>query len=323
MTKTAYLFGEVHGSEAVCLKEFEIWNDFYSRGFRHLFLEIPYFEAQFLNLWIKSEDDSILDELWRDNKGTAGNSIFDRDFFIIIKLLCHETVFHGTDIGHAYDTTGERFLKTVFPDSEKYRLAADNIEQGRNYYKAWQENIDESYIEANREKSMAENFIREFDKVGCDVVGFYGEAHVFSEYVGNFGISENMCSLLKKHYCEEIKIVPELLKNLITPLSLTEIELNGKKYKAEYFGKVYTPFDESCEYIEIFRLKDTENDFSAFPKKENYIPEMLYPCSININDVFVINSLNNEKSVMVQIFICDGFSEEYGNMTTEINMEAK
>ena len=68
MTKTAYLFGEVHGSEAVCLKEFEIWKDFYARGFRHLFLEIPYFYAQFLNLWMNSEDDLILDELWADNK---------------------------------------------------------------------------------------------------------------------------------------------------------------------------------------------------------------------------------------------------------------
>ena len=42
MSKTAYLFGEIHGSEAVCLKEFEIWKEFYDGGLRHLFLEIPY-----------------------------------------------------------------------------------------------------------------------------------------------------------------------------------------------------------------------------------------------------------------------------------------
>ena len=155
MSKTAYFFGEIHGSEAVCLKEFEIWNDFYNRGFRHLFLEIPYFYAQFLNLWINSEDDLILDELWADNEETAGNSDFDKEFFIKTKLFCPKTVFHGTDIGHSYDTTGKRYLETVSPDSEEYRLASENAEQGRKYYEKWQEKCGESYFEGSREKAMA------------------------------------------------------------------------------------------------------------------------------------------------------------------------
>ena len=28
-----------------------------------------------------------------------------------IKELCPQTVFHGTDVGHQYGTTGERFLR--------------------------------------------------------------------------------------------------------------------------------------------------------------------------------------------------------------------
>ena len=323
MSKTAYLFGEIHGSEAVCLKEFEIWKDFYGRGFRHLFLEIPYFNAQFLNLWINSEDDLILDELWADNKGAAGNSDFDREFFIKIKLFCPKTVFHGTDIGHTYDSTGKRYLESVSQDSEEYRLAFENAEQGRKYYEKWNEKCGESYFEGSREKAMTENFIREFDKANCDIVGFYGEAHILSEYGANLGISENMCSMLKKHYGEGIKIVPKLLKNLINPLSRTEIEIKSKKYEADYFGKIYTPYDETCEYIEIFRLKNFGNDFERFSKKENFIPEMIYPCNINDNDVFVIDSLKNGKSVMIQIFICDSFSEDYGKITTEIVLEEK
>lgn len=237
MSKTAYLFGEIHGSEAVCLKEFEIWKDFYDGGLRHLFLEIPYFEAQFLNLWIKSEDDFVLDELWIDNEGTAGNSVFDREFFIKIKLSCPKTVFHGTDIGHAYNTTGKRYLESVSPDSEEYRLALENIEQGRKYYEAWEKYSGEDYIEGNREKEMAENFIREFNSVNGDIVGFYGEAHVFSECVGNFGISENMCSMIKNHFGSKIQVVPELIKNLIKPLSATEIELCEKKIFCRLFWK--------------------------------------------------------------------------------------
>lgn len=318
MKKTAYLFGEIHGSESVCQKEFEIWQDFYRRGFRHLFMESSYFEAQYLNVWMKSDDDFILDELWRDNEGTCGNSVFYRDFLVSIKKFCPETVFHGTDIGHAYETTGKRFLGTVSADSEEYRIAAENFEQGKKYYEAWYERGDEDYIEANREKNMAENFIREFDSLNCDIVGFYGEAHVFSEETGNFGIEENMCLALKKHYGTDAEIFTELLKNRISPLFQTDVSVLGKEYTADYFGKVFTPFDESCEYIEIFRIQNPQQDFESCVKKDNFIPEALYPCNVNDNDIFLINSLNDEKVILKQLFICDGFSEEFGKTTTEI-----
>ncbi len=322
MTKTAYLFGEIHGSEIVNIKELEIWKNFYNCGLRHLFLEIPYFEAQFLNLWIKSEDDSVLDKLWIDNKGTAGNSVFDREFFIKIKISCPKTVFHGTDIGHAYNTTGKRYLESVLPDSEEYRLALENIEQGRKYYEAWQKNSDENYIEAKREKEMEKNFIREFDSVNGDIVGFYGEAHVFSEETGTFGIEENMCSKIKNHYAEKALFISELIKNKINPLYKTKIFLNGKNYDVSCFGDVYTPFDKDCEYIRFFKIENPENDFSKFSEKENYIPEALYPVSINNGDVFVIDSLKNGEKFLRQIFVCNGFSKEYGKITTEIDLEA-
>ena len=321
MTRKAYLYGEIHGSEIVNLKEFEIWKDFYNRGFYHLFMEIPYFEAQFLNIWMESKDDSILNELWSDNEGTSGNSPFDHDFFAKIKLLCPKTIFHGTDIGHAYGTTGKRFLKTVSSDSEEYHFAAENIEQGKNFYEIWKSSPEEE-ADSFRENAMAENFIREFNSIDCDIVGFYGEAHVFSECVGNFGISENMRSLLLKHCGKEIEIVPELIKNFINPLSVEEIEIKGKRYLAGYFGKVYTPFDETCEFIEIFRLNDCGNEFINCPQKENYIPEALYPVPLNDGDVFVIDSLKGGKSFLRQIFICCGFSEEYGKITVEIDSEA-
>lgn len=321
MTKTAYLLGEIHGSEAVCLKEFEIWKDFYNRGLRHLFLEIPYFEAQFLNLWIKSKDDSVLDELWIDNKGTAGNSVFDREFFIKIKLSCPKTIFHGTDIGHAYNTTGKRYLESILPDSEEYRLALENIEQGRKYYEAWKKTADEDYIEGDREKDMVKNFIREFDSVEGDILGIYGEAHVFSEENGNFGINCNMCERIKKHYGDNIHIESNLLKNLINPISRSKILIGGKNYGLSGFGKIFTPFDESCDYIEIYRVDNSGKDFDEYDRLNNFIPEALYPCALNKNDVFLINSIKNGECVLRQLFVCDDFSEEYGLITTEINIE--
>jgi len=321
MTKKAYLYGEIHGSEIINKKESEIWQDFYNRGFRHLFMELPYFYVQFLNLWMKSGDDSILDELWKNGEGTAGNSVFDREFLMNIKKFCPETVIHGTDIGHAYDTTGKRYLESVSPDSEEYRIAEKNIEQGRKYYEAWQENVSGDYTEADRENCMAKNFIREFDSVDAGIVGFYGEAHVFSAGTGNFGIRENMYDKIRKHYGENAFFAAELMKNIIEPLYKTEITLCGKNYIASCFGDVYTPFDDECEYIRIFRIEKSGTDFSRYPRKENFIPEMLYPCAINKNDVFAVDSLKNGEKISRQIFICDGFSEEFGNITTEICME--
>lgn len=78
---------------------------------RHLFVELPYYTAEFLNIWIKEDSDEILEELFEDWKGTASYATCVKDFYRRIKAECPETVFHGTDVGHQYDTTGKRYLK--------------------------------------------------------------------------------------------------------------------------------------------------------------------------------------------------------------------
>lgn len=51
-----YLYGEWHGIDAILEKEFEIWRDHYNRdGMRHLFMEMPYYAAEFLNIWMHSD----------------------------------------------------------------------------------------------------------------------------------------------------------------------------------------------------------------------------------------------------------------------------
>lgn len=320
MTKKIYLYGEIHGSEIVNKKELEIWNNFYSRGFRHIFMEISYFYAGFLNLWMQSENNDILDELFDGN--CSGNSEFDRNFFENIKEFCPETVFHGTDIGHFYSTHGKKFLETVSADSEQYRIAEENIEQGKNFYDTWK-NVSEDKAVIIREEAMVKNFIREFDSIDCDIAGFYGEAHIFSEGTGTFGIEENMLSKIKKHYGKSAEFITEFIKNGLEPIYKTQFDINGKSYSASCFGKIYTPFDEECEYIRIFRIDNPENDFKCYSEKENYIPEALYPIPIEDGNVFVIDSLKDENLLLRQYFICNGFSEEYGRITTEINVEVK
>ena len=58
-----YLYGEEHASKAILEEEFELWNTYYhDNGMRDLFVELPYYSAEFLNLWMKSDNDDILEQ---------------------------------------------------------------------------------------------------------------------------------------------------------------------------------------------------------------------------------------------------------------------
>lgn len=106
-----YLYGEAHGQAKIMDKEFDLWSEYYhNKGMRHLFVEMPYFTVEFLNLWMQSDNDDILQEIYEDWEGTASHNPYTKAFFQKIKSECPETIFHGTDVGHQYDTTGNRFL---------------------------------------------------------------------------------------------------------------------------------------------------------------------------------------------------------------------
>ncbi|HHV30087.1 hypothetical protein [Acetivibrio mesophilus] len=173
--KQIYLYGERHGVEKILDKEFDLWCEYYNnKNMRHLFVELSYYTAEFLNLWMESDSDDILDEIYNDWIGTASHNPYTKEFYKNIKSKCPETIFHGTDVGHQYDSTGKRFLKYLeennLKDTEQYKLAQEAIEQGKYFY----ENDDDVY----RENKMVENFIREYDALnGESIMGIYGSAH--------------------------------------------------------------------------------------------------------------------------------------------------
>ena len=110
-TGTIYLYGEQHGVKKITDKELALWRAYYTKGLRHLFLELPSYTAEYLNMWLREKDNTILEEVFNDWKGTAFHNQHTYNFFMQIKELCPQTVFHGTDVGHQYGTTGERFLR--------------------------------------------------------------------------------------------------------------------------------------------------------------------------------------------------------------------
>ena len=95
-----FLLGESHGLESFYQKEFEIWSAYYNEyGMRDLFREEAYYTAEYLNLWMHSDSDDILNELYQDWEGTAAYCQANLDFLKRVKNECPETVFHGTDEG--------------------------------------------------------------------------------------------------------------------------------------------------------------------------------------------------------------------------------
>ena len=84
-TDEIYLYGEWHSDSHILDRELEIWGEYYKKGMRDLFVEYPYTDAQFLNLWMQADDDELLDQQFKDWEGTAGGTEIVNNFLKQIK----------------------------------------------------------------------------------------------------------------------------------------------------------------------------------------------------------------------------------------------
>lgn len=77
-----YLYGEVHGQAKIIDKKYELWSELYhNEGMRHLFVELPYFTAEYLNLWMQSDNDDILEEIYDDWERTRSHNPDVKEFY--------------------------------------------------------------------------------------------------------------------------------------------------------------------------------------------------------------------------------------------------
>ena len=295
-----YLYGETHSDEFLLDAEFELWYGYYhDEGMRHLFIEYPYYSAEFLNLWMQAEDVDILDALFRDLAGTAADSQANRSFYERIKAECPETVFHGTDVGHQYDTTGARYLvylkEAGLEDSEAYRRTQTCINQGKQYYARG----DDTY----RERVMAKNFIREYALLdGADVMGIYGAAHTDPEAMDFVtGTVPSMANQLARLYGGDLH-TEDLTQR---PRRVDELEVNGKIYTASYFGQMDLSSLPQYQYREYWRLEDAYDDFKDCPTVD-VLPYNNYPMTIQEGQVFVIDYTLADGSVQRMYYRSDG-----------------
>lgn len=320
-TGIIYLYGEEHSVEKILEKELELWGEYYTKdNMRHLFIESPYYTTEFLNIWMKSDNDDILEKIYNDWKGTQSYATSVKEFYKKIKSQYPETIFHGTDVGHQYDTTGQRFLKYLkdnnLENSEQYLLTKEIIEQGRYFY-----------IRSNheyRENKMVSNFIREFDKLkDKNVMGIYGAAHTeFGDKAYNTNSVFNMATQLKERYGDNIytEDLSSLAKD-IEPLGVNIITINEKDYEASYFGKQNLTGFKDYAYREFWRLENAYEDLKDFRSNGNVLPYDNYPMLIEKGQVFVIKHVKTDGSVSTDYYRSDGHIYEGTEATSEFNIE--
>lgn len=297
-----YLYGESHGDERIINKEFKILNEFYNNGMRHLFLELPYFTGEFLNIWMKEENDTILNEIFNDSYGTAGHNDFTLEFYKKIKRYCPEIIIHGTDIGHQYNTTGYRYLSYLkqnnMSSSIKYKVAQENIEQGIYYYKNKKDAVF-------RENKMVENFIKEINSIdNIDIMGIYGRAHTGLEEMNYTKSVPSMANQLKTILNTNFKSVD--LKILTEPLSTEKIKLNKKIYVAEYFGVQSLNGFKDFEYRKFWRIQNAYNDFENNKSTNDNLPYNNYPMKINKGQLFMIEYKKIDGTLFKSFYISNG-----------------
>lgn len=197
------LYGERHGSKLYYDIELELWKECYDKGYRALFLELPYYTAEYLNLWMQEDSDEIIDQIFEDIQGTLSANEYYYEFFHEIKESCPETVIYGTDVGHQYDTTGTRYIEYLsengLESSENYKLAEECISQGMQY-----RSDDSSHdgISPVRESYMVSNFIDAYSRCGTDkIMGIYGTYHL------DLRDPDIMAGRLRAHYGDIISSV--------------------------------------------------------------------------------------------------------------------
>ena len=296
ITGQIYLYGERHSDIIMLERELDLWNDYYhNNNMRHLFVELPYFAGEYLNLWMQADSDEILEALFADWAGTEMDSPQTKELYKKIKIECPKTVFHGTDVGHEYNTTGERFLRYLEEsgqkESEQYALTLKAIEQGKYY------NCEINQDAVYRENTMVENFIREFENLGGEsVMGIYGGAHTLLDALDySTNTVPCMANQLSVRYGDAIHSKQLQWKEATR---IDTIEVNGTEYEAAYFGKEDMTGFRDIAHREFWRLENAYDDFKDKPATGDELPYNNYPLLVEAGEVFVIDYTKQDGTVI-------------------------
>lgn len=298
-TNKIYLYGEQHYVPKILEKELELWGEYYEQGTRHLFLELPYYTAEFLNQYMQADNNDILDGIY-DTMIADGVPYIpeNKEFFVTIKEDYPDTIFHGTDVGLQYYNIGVEYVdylqKNNLTNTDEYILTLENIVQGIKYYQT----RDNNY----REYILAQNFIREMETVGDEsVMGIYGSAHT------NLSASRMAGKLYSKYGDRVVTTnLTYLAPKNIEIIRTDNVIINDKPYKAFYFGEQDLT-NLTADYIsrKFWRIENSFLDFADAPKNGQILPYSNYPMSIEKGQVFLVQYLLRDGTIQKMYFRSD------------------
>lgn len=303
-----YLYGESHANQTHLDQELAAWKDYYhNQGMRDLFLEVPFYTAEFMNLWMKAEGDAILTRLYEEWEGTAMDSQNTWDFYQTIKAECPETVFHGFDVGHQYSTTGARYIASLLLTgqigSEDWDQAQAVINQGKTYYQTG----DEAY----RENQMTANLIAAYEALpeGASVMVITGSAH--SDLFKNdlyTGTTPCMANQLRQKYGSAL-----IARNLTAGFDYSRagaeavLSLGGKEYTAVCLAdqdlRGQFPLYQSRTF---WLIQDAYQDVKSLPISGEILPYDNYPADLETGQVFAVDYRKTDGTAERRYYRADG-----------------
>lgn len=302
-----YLLGEEHLNQQHLERELEVWSELYARGARHLFIEHSYATAAYLNEWMASPADSILYKLYDYWEGSFAHHSREFNFLKTIKRDYPETIFHGTDVEHQFSLTGRDYLRMMIKegkkDSDEFKLAQENCNQGKTYYVKL--NRNESEGASYRETCMVENFIREYEKLeGVELImGIYGAFHTETDDTLHFSMGVPMATQLVARYGSERLHVEDLQVTFRRGADVAKLLILGREYDAVDFGKRAYDFPPYT-HRQIWRLDSSSayDEFSAYPLNGEEMEYKDFPMHIDMHQVFVIEYTKSDGTVKRKYF---------------------
>ena len=238
-----------------------------------------------------------------------------------IKEQYPETVFHGTDVGHTWESTGPRYLAYLEAngqkDTEEYKRTQENMEQGKRYYEI--KATDEASSVRYREDWMVENFRRSYQELEAvrrtDIMGIYGSTHIVESEYRNSDF--RMAKQLSENYGEHLH-TKDLTQE---PERIDTLEVNGKTYTASYFGEQDISMVKGYKTRKFWRLEDAYEDFKDLPTPREILPADNYPVKIQAGQVFAVEYLMSDGSTEWKYYISDGTVQNGQLITKRMKME--
>lgn len=320
-----YLCAELH-SEQNCLdKELQRWGEFYAKGARHLFMEQTYAFIAYINEWMHTDSDDILNEVFEDLKGTQMASPLMKDFFQKIKSNYPETIFHSTDLGHQYATTGARYVKKLEDegreDTEEYRRAVENNESGKEFYDLG----DYDTVEGGnyRESKLVEYFIKEYEALSGEfIMGIYGWGHMELDSTHCFeGTDQQLVIQLKEKYGDLVQVEGMTWRE---PIRTEKMTVKGKEYDATYYGETDTS-DWEWKFVEyrVWRLENAYEDLKDCTPDYSigFWDVCYYPLKVEKDEIYVIDFVDKDGNIDRYYYKSDIYQNEGSPSTLGIYVQ--